>query len=220
MLINAELNKRAKVDSAPLPWERSPQEGVWRKCLERDGDEVARATSIVKYEPDSAFAAHEHGLGEEILVLEGVFCDEYGEYPAGTYLRNPPGSRHAPRSEFGCLLFVKLRQFDPDDQRTVRIDTRHARWYPGSVPGLNVMPLHEFGHEHIALVRWDPGTQFKPHAHFGGEEILVIDGVFEDEYGSYPVGTWLRSPHMSRHHPFSTQGCTIYVKTGHLPIAN
>jgi anti-sigma factor ChrR (cupin superfamily) len=218
MMINSDLNRRARIDSAAMQWEASPQALVWRKCLERDGGEVARASSIVKYEPDSVFAPHEHGLGEEILVLEGVFGDEHGQYPAGTYLRNPPGSRHAPRSEFGCLLFVKLRQFDPGDGETVRIDTRHAQWYPGSVPGLSVLPLHEFGHEHVALVRWQPGTRFHLHAHFGGEEILVLDGVFEDEYGSYPAGTWLRSPHMSRHHPFSTLGCTIYVKTGHLPI--
>lgn len=51
------------------------------------------------------------------------------------------------------------------------------------------------------------------------KEILVLSGVFEDEYGSYPAGTWLRSPHLSRHQPFSRSGCTIYVKTGHLMVA-
>ncbi|MEB3214064.1 MAG: cupin domain-containing protein, partial [Leptolyngbyaceae bacterium] len=55
-----------------------------------------------------------------------------------------------------------------------------------------------------------------PHRHWGGEEIFVLDGVFEDEQGRYPKGTWLRNPPGSVHSPFSTEGCVIYVKTGHL----
>ena len=106
--------------------------------------------------------------------------------------------------------------FDADDQRTVRLDTCSASWQPGLVDGLEVMSLHEFEGEHTALVRWAPGTRFQPHQHFGGEEILVLDGTFEDEHGRYPVGSWLRSPHASQHHPFSSEGCTILVKTGHL----
>lgn len=155
--------------------------------------------------------------GEEILVLDGVFEDEAGRYPAGTYLRNPAGSTHAPGSTDGCTLFVKLRQFQTDDTERVRIDTRQTPWRQGLVAGLSVMPLHQFGHESVALVRWQPQTFFQPHAHFGGEEILVLDGVFEDEFGAYPTGTWMRSPHLSRHQPFSREGCTILVKTGHLP---
>ena len=57
-----------------------------------------------------------------------------------------------------------------------------------------------------------------PHRHFGGEEIFVLEGVFADEFGEYPAGTWLRSPHMSMHKPFSREGCLIFVKTGHLPV--
>lgn len=83
--------------------------------------------------------------------------------------------------------------------------------------GLTVMPLHEYEGEHVALVKWAPNTQFKAHQHWGGEEILVIAGTFYDEHGSYPAGTWLRSPHMSQHTPFTKEdGALIYVKTGHL----
>ena len=74
----------------------------------------------------------------------------------------------------------------------------------------------EFSTKHTALVRWAPETKFNPHRHYGGEEILVLEGVFEDEFGKYPAGTWMRSPHMSAHHPFSIEGCLILVMTGHL----
>ena len=216
MAFNADFNIRIVIDTQTAPWVASPEAGVERKFLDRVGDEVARATSIVRYAPGSSFVSHEHALGEEFLVLSGTFADEHGEYPAGTYVRNPPGSRHQPFSSSGCDLFVKLRQFQPDDKSRVVIDTRRADWHPGLVPGLTVLPLHEFGGEHVALVRWAPGTRFQSHTHWGGEEILVLEGVFSDELGDYPAGTWIRSPHLSRHQPFSDPGCLIYVKVGHL----
>jgi len=216
MELNSDFNARVEIDTRSSPWTPSPQAGVERKMLDRVGDEVARATSIVRYAPGSRFPSHEHGLGEEFLVLSGTFEDEYGRYPEGTYVRNPAGSRHAPSAPGGCELFVKLRQFQPGDASRVVIDTGHAPFLPGLVPGLTVLPLHEFGTEHVALVRWAPGTYFQPHTHWGGEEILVLEGVFSDEYGDYPAGTWLRSPHLSRHQPFSEPGCLIYVKVGHL----
>jgi anti-sigma factor ChrR (cupin superfamily) len=216
MRIRADLDERAVLRPGDEAFVPSPEPGVERLMLDRLGEEVARATSIVRYAAGSRFAEHRHDAGEEFLVLDGVFADEHGSYPAGSYVRNPPGSRHAPRSEAGCTLFVKLRQFQPGDDRHVVIDTRAAPWRPGMVPGLSVLPLHSFGTEHVALVRWAPGTVFNLHAHAGGEEILVLDGTFQDEHGAYPKGTWLRSPHMSRHRPFSEEGCTIYVKTGHL----
>jgi anti-sigma factor ChrR (cupin superfamily) len=205
------------IDTHALPWSASPMAGVERRQLERDGGEVARATSIVRYAPGSRFARHEHGGGEEILVLEGVFSDEHGTYPAGTYLRNPAGTSHAPFSDAGCLLLVKLRQMHPLDQTQLVLDTTAATWVPGLVPGLEVMPLHAFGSENVALVRWAPGTIFQPHGHPGGEEIYVLEGQLEDEHGRYSAGTWLRNPPGSAHHPASRQGCTIWVKTGHLP---
>ena len=91
MNVNADLSQRAVVDSEQLPWVDSPLKGVQRRMLERDGDEVARATSIVRYAPESAFSAHSHGAGEEFLVLEGVFSDEHGDFGPGMYVRNPPG---------------------------------------------------------------------------------------------------------------------------------
>jgi anti-sigma factor ChrR (cupin superfamily) len=217
MNIHDDFDQRVMLDTTIMSWVSSPIASVKRKMLDRVGDEVARATSIVRYLPGSSFGAHEHGGGEEILVLDGIFSDEYGDYPAGTYLRNPPGTRHAPKSEAGCTLFVKLWQFTPDDRQSVRIDTNQAVWHLGVVPGLLVLPLHEACGVNTALVRWAPNTQFNRHVHPGGEEILVLEGVFQDENGRYEKGSWLRSPRYSAHTPFTEgEGALIYVKTGHL----
>lgn len=215
-LIRADFSQRALVHPGDTPWVDSPSPGVTRRPLDRIGDEIARATSLVRYAAGSAFPEHAHPHGEEILVLDGVFSDESGDHGPGSYIRNPPGSAHRPRSAPGCTLFVKLRQFDPQDGETVRIQTRGAAFRPGQVPGLSVLPLHSFGAVNTALVRWAPGTRFLPHTHWGGEEILVLEGTFQDEHGDYPAGSWIRSPHLSRHHPFSSEGCLIYVKVGHL----
>ena len=217
MNLHDDYSQRVVLNHNDLPWVSSPEAGVQRRMLDRRGDEVARATSIVRYEAGSKFASHTHDLGEEIFVLEGVFSDETGDYPAGTYMMNPPGSSHAPFSKTGCLLFVKLRHLGPDQQHREVIDTTRTPWLQGLVPGLKVMPLMQQG-TGSTLVRWAPQTFFNPHRHFGGEEIFVIDGVFEDEHGRYPKGSWIRSPHMSQHQPFSREGCTIFVKTGHLLI--
>ena len=214
--INADETQRCVVNSEQLAWIASPQSQVRRRLLARDGGEVARATSIVRYAPGARFTAHLHALGEEILVLEGTLSDELGDYGPGSYLKNPPGSSHAPFSVDGCTLFVKLRHLQPQDSERVVVDTRRARWRQGMVEGLTVLPLSEFGTTHTALVRWAPGTFFNPHRHYGGEEIFVVEGVFEDEHGRYPQGCWIRSPHLSQHQPFSREGCLILVKTGHL----
>ena len=214
--LNADFSQRCTVDSNSLPWQASPSPRVHRRLLERIGGEVARATSVVRYAAGARFDAHSHDLGEEILVLEGTLSDESGVYGPGTYLKNPPGSAHAPFSEDGGTLFVKLRHLDPQDQMRVVVPTRQAQWRQGLVPGLTVLPLNEFGTSHTAMVRWAPGTYFNPHRHYGGEEIFVVEGVFSDEHGDYPQGSWLRSPHLSQHQPFSREGCLILVKTGHL----
>lgn len=216
MKLNNDLSKRVVLHTAQLPWQPSPVAGVQRRLLARDGGENAQATTIVKYEPGAAFPPHAHPQGEEIVVLEGELQDEHGSYPAGTYIKNPPGSSHAPRSAAGCTLFVKLRQMQVGDSERVVVRPIDRRWQPGLVSGLKVLPLSQFEATHTALVQWLPGTVFSKHAHFGGEEILVLEGIFQDEYASYPSGTWIRSPHMSTHKPYSEQGCLIFVKVGHL----
>jgi len=216
--LNADLAQRVVVaPPSEGSWVPSPEPGVHRHRLDRIGGEVARATSIVRYDAGSHFPRHTHGGGEEYLVLEGTFSDERGDHPAGTYVRNPPGSAHAPFSKDGCTVFVKLWQCAAGDTEPVCLDTTRAPWRPGLVPGLSVLPLHEFDGVSTALVRWAPDTRFNAHSHPGGEEILVLRGLFRDEQGSYPAGTWLRNPRWSRHAPFTgSEGALIYVKVGHL----
>lgn len=186
--------------------------------LDRIGEETGHATSLVRYTPESVFPTHVHSGGEEIFVLSGEFSDEHNNYPTGSYLRNPIGTKHRPRiGPQGATIFVKLHQFDQQDKQQINIDTDSQPWLPGLVSGLSVMPLHQFDVEHVALVKWAPFTKFQPHGHYGGEEILVLEGTFYDEHGSYPAGTWLRSPHLSQHLPYTEDdGALIYVKTGHL----
>ncbi len=215
-MLNMAFDRRVVVDTAAMDWTTSPAGGVDRKPLAREEAERGHATSVVRYQSGAAFPHHEHPLGEEILVLDGVFSDETGDFPTGTYLRNPPGSGHSPFSKSGCTLFVKLHQFQPDDLEVVRVDTRTAPWRPG-IGGLEVMPLHHHGAENVALVKWPAGEVFQPHRHYGGEEIFVLSGEFIDEYGRYPAGSWIRSPHLSQHHPRVEQETVIWVKTGHLP---
>lgn len=218
MELRADFSLREVVYPGDEDWRASPMAGVDRMMLDRIGEEVARATSIVRYAPNSKFSEHTHGGGEEFLVLEGTFNDEHGSYAKGTYVRNPVGTAHSPFvGDDGCTILVKLHQFAPQDQTQVVINTTTAQWRAGSVAGLQVMPLHEFGSESVALVQWAPNTQFNPHTHWGGEEIFVLDGVFQDEHGRYPKGTWIRSPHLSQHTPFTgPEGALIFVKVGHL----
>ncbi|MCH8492028.1 MAG: cupin domain-containing protein [Idiomarina sp.] len=217
MQVRAEFQKREVIFANEYTYVPSPLPGVSRMMLDRMGDEVARATSIVKYAAGAGYSAHTHGGGEEIFVLDGVFSDEHGDYPAGTYLRNPPGTSHTPFSKNGCTILVKLWQFAAGDTEQVIIDTNQSSWRPGLVPGLSVLPLHEHDGISTALVRWAPHTQFQPHMHPGGEEILVLQGLFRDEYGEYPEGSWLRNPRWSKHTPYTgAEGALIYVKVGHL----
>jgi anti-sigma factor ChrR (cupin superfamily) len=218
MRINADFNHKVVIRPDEYQWVASPSHGVERMMLDRIGNESGHATSLVRYAPDSEFPTHVHTGGEEILVLKGEFSDEHNNYPAGSYIRNPIGTQHSPRiGPQGATIFVKLHQFDQQDKQQINIDSHSQPWLPGLVSGLSVMPLHQFDVEHTALVKWAPFTKFQSHSHFGGEEIFVIEGTFYDEYGSYPAGTWLRSPHLSQHLPYTEDdGALIYVKTGHL----
>ena len=219
MMLNMQFDQRVIIRTDDQPWQPSPASGVWRKPLAREEAERGHATSIVRYGPGASFPRHKHPLGEEILVLEGIFSDEHGAFGAGTYFRNPPGSSHAPFSKEGCVLLVKLHQFLPDDSAQVCIDTLRACWLPGQ-GNLMVMPLHEFAGEQVALVKWSAGEHFQPHRHLGGEEIFVLSGELKDENGNYPRGSWLRNPHRSEHCPYVEQETLIWVKTGHLSVVD
>jgi anti-sigma factor ChrR (cupin superfamily) len=214
-MLNMNFEQRVVIETDQQPWVASPHAGVWRKPLARESAERGHATSLVKFNAGASFSEHDHPLGEEILVLSGTFSDHSGDYQAGSYFRNPEGFKHAPFSKEGCVLFVKLHQFILGDDEHVVIDTQKTDWSPG-MGGLSVMPLHSYQGESTALVKWPKGERFQLHRHFGGEEVFVIKGEFIDEYGRYPQGTWIRSPHLSEHCPYVEQETIILVKVGHL----
>jgi anti-sigma factor ChrR (cupin superfamily) len=217
MELNADFSQRIVVHAARLAWTPSPVAGVERRMLDRIGEEVARATSLVRYAPQSRFTAHTHGGGEEFLVLEGVFQDEHGDFPAGSYIRNPPTSSHTPGSAPGCTIFVKLWQFDPDDRTHVRIDTAKMPYIPLSErPGVEVMPLFEDKHESVRLERWAPDAEIILPA-TAGMEVLVLDGGFSEGGESFEPQSWLRLPAGATLRAMvRTSGCRVWVKTGHL----
>jgi hypothetical protein len=196
-------------------WAPSPERTVERKMLERDGAEVARATSIVRYAPYSAFPEHTHELGEEFLVLTGIFADERGSYPAGTYVRNPPGSRHRPFSTEGCVIFVKLRQFALLDARqcVLRLDTESPT-RPGQAPTL----LHQFGTERVWLVRLAEGERMALDGSDQGAEIFVLGGGVSVAAQECGVWSWLRTPRATAQ-LHSSNGCVFWLKQGHLPLS-
>jgi hypothetical protein len=217
MDLNADFTKRAVVHAAALDWAASPVAGVERRMLDRIGGEVARATTIVRFAPGSHFSPHEHGGGEEFLVLEGVFQDETGDFPAGCYVRNPPQSRHTPRSDPGCTIFVKLWQFDLADRRPVRVDTEAMpmREAKGRA-GVMVLPLFRDDREDVRLEQWAAGAEIAL-APKGGLEVLVLAGSFREGGETFAPQSWLRLPIGA---PFSARvggdGCRVWIKEGHL----
>ena len=217
MELNADFSQRVAVHAARIPWTPSPMAGVDRRMLDRIGDEVARATSIVRYAPHSHFSPHTHGGGEEFLVLDGVFQDEHGDYPAGSYVRNPPTTRHTPGSEPGCVIFVKLWQFDPADRTEVRIETGKSKFKPApDRPGVEVMPLFQDLREEVRLERWAPEAKIEV-ALPQGAEFLVLSGGFEESGEVFAEQSWLRLPAKARlQAKAGADGCRVWIKAGHL----
>ncbi|AMG38794.1 cupin domain-containing protein [Achromobacter xylosoxidans] len=215
MLVNADFSRPASVSPAQYRWIASPQGGVERVLLDRVGAEQARATSIVRYAPDSQFPRHAHPGGEEILVLSGTFSDDGGDYSEGWYLRNPPGSSHRPHSAAGAMIFVKLRQMASTERGRVRIDTRDpSRWRHAG--GRAQCPLYQDGRETVSLLRLVPGLPLLTRD-AGGAEVLVLAGALTGDGRLLEQGSWLRQPcATSPALVAGAQGATVYLKTGHL----
>jgi hypothetical protein len=220
VMLHADRTLPALVQGDQAPWLQSPQPGVERRLLERAGGEVAMASSIVRYAPGSRFAAHIHDLGEEFLVLEGIFSDEHGDYPAGTYVRNAPGSRHTPFSERGCVIFVKLRQMALLESLSLRIRAEDRVWAATPQRGHERAQLFFSDGEAVALERLAPGVQRRPPVCQRGEELFVIQGsleLLEPDRTTLRAWGWSRLPgsggHLGRAGP---DGALLWVKHGHL----
>lgn len=219
MQINADLRQPAIVDSSALEWVPSPMKGVERRMLERDGGEVARATSVVRYAPGSAFSPHRHDEGEEFLVLEGVFSDETGDFPRGHYVRNPPGSQHTPASAPGATILVKLRQMPPEEAAPVRIDTSDPGLWRETAPGREEALLFAAPWEQVDMLRLAAGHEGPEERFDRGMEMFVVEGEVACDGTRHGAGTWVRLPSGSRVALGSGPGALLYRKTGHLPAA-
>ncbi len=193
MRLNADFSATTIVHGDRLPWRRSPAAGVERRMLYREGEETARATTIVRYAPGSAFPRHEHGGGEEILVLDGVFQDEHGDYPAGAYFRNPPGTAHRPASETGCTLFVRLWQFNRDDRVQMVRQPYEGAQGPLSPGVVESRLLFESADETVRLERWKEGAELVLDDH-AGLELLLVAGRLSTETERLEPQAWLRLP--------------------------
>lgn len=217
MEINANFDAPVTVHTKDLVWQASPMAGVDRLMLDRVGAEVARATSIVRYAKGSAFAEHTHSGGEEFVVLDGVFQDEYGDYPAGTYVRNPVGTHHIPRSDPGCTIFVKLWQFDPNDQEQLAIDLDAAPMVAvANQPGVRRADLAIRDYERVSLEQWDSSTEIEL-SEAGGIEILILEGELDHLGDVYGQHDWLRWPAgESLILKAGSSGARLWVKRGHL----
>jgi len=217
MELNADFSQRAVVHAASLEWTPSPMAGVDRRMLDRIGGEGGRAPPNVRYAPGSQFSPHVHDGGEEFLVLDGVFQDEHGDYPAGSYIRNPPTSQHTPGSLPGCVILVKLRQFDPADRQHVCLDTNAMAFEPvPDRPGVEILPLFQASGEDVRLERWAP--QVAIHLHVPrGLELLVLDGSFSEAAEDFVKQSWLRFPAgTTLQATTGPKGCRLWMKTEHL----
>ncbi len=217
MKINAKFSEAVGIHTNELAWVPSPMAGVERRMLDRIGGEVARATSLVRYAPGSHFSAHTHSGGEEFIVLEGTFQDEHGDYPAGTYIRNPIGTQHIPRSDQGCTIFVKLWQFASDDDAQFALDLNDVKLIPlQGCAGILRACLHEVPNETVYLEQWQAGAQ-RSFNEAGGAELLVLDGTIMWRGEKYVQHDWIRLPPGASEEVVSgTDGARLWLKTGHL----
>ena len=220
MRINADFSQPARVLPRDEDWVHSPESGVDRLMLDRIGDEVARATSIVRYAPGSSFHEHGHEKGEEFLVLEGVFSDESGDYPAGHYVRNPPGSSHAPYSREGCTILVKLRQFADDDLERVVVDTADPLAWPAAGRSPQQLRLHGHRSEVVEMGRIAAGQSYMLEAPEGGAEFFVVEGAVTGDKGTLDKWRWLRLPTGDSIRLQATVDTVFWLKRGHLPTGS
>ncbi len=108
--------------------------------------------------------------------------------------------------------------------RRVVVDSNRLAWQPSPMAGVLRRALDFEGSEQEArattLVRFQPGSFFSAHRHAGGEEFLVLEGVFSDETGDFGAGWYVRNPAGSHHQPHSAPGCVIFVKLSQMDAAD
>jgi anti-sigma factor ChrR (cupin superfamily) len=214
MNLHSDHSLRVVVDATDL------HAGLMGECPleQRDVPAPSRIT-LRSFEAGETWS-HNEGQLLEILVVRGLVKLNGEDLGSASYARLAPGVSATFTAVEASMVYLNARQATEPETDSYALRGADLDWRQGMVPGLKVTSLHQGLTKHTALVRWAPETRFNPHTHVGGEEILVLEGVFRDEHGSYPAGTWIRSPHMSNHRPFTgPEGATILVKVGHLDVA-
>lgn len=220
MRINDDFTLPIIVHAARHDWIPSPAPGVDRRMLFRIGEEKARATSIVRYAPGSAFPRHTHTGGEEFVVLDGVFQDEHGDYPAGAYIRNTPGTSHVPASKDGCTIFVRLWQFRADDQAQTVRQPGEGQGVPPRAGAAAATLLFDDGHEEVRFEDWQPEASVTVENTRGLELLLLRGGLTLDGETLEPQA-WLRLPAgMALRAKASHGGARVWMKRGPLMHEN
>jgi anti-sigma factor ChrR (cupin superfamily) len=219
-MLNMNFADQVTIATREKDWEASPMPGVWRKRLAREEAERGHATSIVRYDAGARFRAHNHPGGEEILVLSGVFSDELGDFPAGTYFRNPAGYRHAPFSDQGCELLVKLHQIPDHDDQRVQVNTLLEEGWRDLEGGGQELLLHHCDPERVCLLRLPPGTQLPSSRLFGGAELYLMQGALLGAKGRLEERSWSRFPAGWNTSVEALEASLLWFKSGHLPAVS
>lgn len=226
--INLDFSKLNIIETDKMEWNPSPLPGVDRRRLEREEAEAGRATSIVRYAPGSSFSSHTHGGGEEYFVLNGTFSDQSGDYGKGYYVRNPPGSSHAPNSKDGCTIFVKLSQMLPEGEPQVNMDTSKTSWLQGENTNHTYMTLFKNDRELVQLEKLSASSKLEIDTSDTRIEILILGGSLtlesqqeiEDMPGLGPSilekHTWIRLPQNCKSLIKTKDGCSFWSKRANI----
>ncbi|MBN0987273.1 cupin domain-containing protein [Amphritea pacifica] len=213
-MLNMDFNQSVSISTHRQGWVASPMPGVWRKPLAREDAEQGHATSIVRYDPGASFSSHEHPKGEEILVLQGVFSDQSGDYAAGTYFRNPEGFSHAPFSCEGCIILVKLHQFQPDDRAHLTVQTNTVSWvWTDSV--LQRLDLHQNNDEQVFMLKSQADVELDLSNALKGLELFVIEGELFENQQLFSQGCWIRRPRAVHRYRLGPD-TRVWIKVNHL----
>lgn len=217
MNVNDDFSQRVLLHGDEIAWEDSPMKGVVRRRLDRVMSDNEYVTTIVRYAPNSSFSSHVHTGGEEFVVLEGVFEDDYGDWPVGSYVRNPPQSSHTPGSKAGCTILVKLGQFDPQDRQFIHANLHKlAAVQDAEQPGVSVSPLYLDAREDVSFQRWHAGAKVQFCAEQGAE-LFVLEGGFSEGGDDLRQHSWLRVPAGYQLDAVAADtGAVLWVKRDHL----
>ena len=206
-MININYDIQVSINESTLTWQKDEFLNCYKKIFSQDED---KQTLLLKLDKNATFKNSNKTNSVELYVLEGVYENEFGSFSKGTYLKLPQENEAKISSKEGCIVFKKINYLQNTKETSI-VNTQKEPWLQGQ-GNLSVKPLSD----QTALVHWPKDEVFSPHTHWGGEEIFVLKGIFMDEHGSFEKGTWIRSPHLSRHYPFVKEETIIFVKTGHM----